>query len=142
MRNRQHREEKRRIRWKVRRVLWGIYYDPVTYMLLATEERPKPAGAIEIWVDGAHEKGNLLHRIKHAVRCLQLYIHTVTRPAAKIREKEEEGRHRIKEARQRLFKRAYSIYKNELQRRMLEERAEQRRGLVCASIQLQDKRPR
>ena len=117
----------------MRRVLWGIYYDPVTYMLLATEERPKPAGAIEIWVDGAHEKGNLLHRIKHAVRCLQLYIYTVTRPAAKIREKEEEGRHRIKEARQRLFKRAYIIYKNELQRRMLEERAEQRRGLVCAS---------
>ena len=82
-----------------------------------------------MWVDRAHEKGNLPQRIKHAIQCLQLYVHTVTRPAAKIREREEEGRHRIKEARQRLFKRAYSIYKNELQRRTLKERAEQRKGL-------------
>ena len=133
--NRRHREEKRKLRWKLRRVLWGIYYDPVTYMLLATEKRPETGwivGAVETWADKAHEKGKLLCRIKHAIRCLQLYIHTVTRPAVKSREREAEGRHRIQEARRRLFKRAYSIYKNEKQLRTLAERAEQRKGLVCA----------
>ena len=62
-----------------------------------------------------------------------MYIHTVARPAVKNREREAEGRHRIQEARQRLFKRAYSIYKNEIQLRTLAERAEQRKGLVCAN---------
>ena len=91
--NRRHREEKKKLRWKLRRVLWGIYHDPVTYMLLATEERPKAewiVGAVEQWVDKAHEKGKLVHRIKHAMRCLQMYIHTVARPRERAcREKEK-----------------------------------------------------
>ena len=140
--NRRHREEKRKLRWKLRRVLWGIYYDPVTYMLLATEERPKAewiVGAVEQWVDKAHEKGKLVYRIKHAMRCLQMYIHTVARPRERACREKENKQRTVKAARQRLLRRAYSIYKNELQLQMLEDRAEQRRGLVCAHTRQADK---
>ena len=81
-RNKTHRDAKRKAKWRVKRVLWQIYLDPVTHMLLATEERPKEsprAGKIEKWaIEG--RAGGLHTRVQHAVRCLQrpTEVHTTS----------------------------------------------------------------
>ena len=78
-----HRDRKRKARWRVRRTLWQIYLDPVTHMLLATEERPHESprvGSIERWVETSKAKKGLQGKVQHAVRCLQQYTVLVTRP--------------------------------------------------------------
>ena len=137
-----HRDRKRKARWRVRRTLWQIYLDPVTHMLLATEERPQESpkvGSIERWVEACRTKEGLQGKVQHAIRCLQQYTVLVTRPRERACREKENKQRTVKAARQRLLRRAYSIYKNELQLQMLEDRAEQRRGLVCAHTRQADK---
>ena len=133
--NAAHRDNKRKARWRVRRTLWQIYLDPVTHMLLATEERPHESprvGSIERWVETSKAERGLQGKVQHAVQCLQQYTILVTRPREKVCREKEIRQQTVKAARQRLLRRAYSIYKKELQLQMLEDRAEQRRGLVCS----------
>ena len=95
-------------------------------------------GKIERWALEGRARG-LQTRVQHAVRCLQRFTLLVTRPRERACQEAATKKKTIREARQRLIRRAYSIYKNELQRQMLEDRAEQRRGLVCAHTRQAEK---
>ena len=76
--NAAHRDSKRKARWRVRRTLWQIYLDPVTHMLLATEERPHESprvGSIERWVENSKTRKGLQGKVQRCGACnsLQYY---------------------------------------------------------------------
>ena len=106
-RNKTHRDAKRKAKWRVKRVLWQIYLDPVTHMLLATEERPKESPRVgkihvERWALEGRARG--LHtRVQHAVRCLQRFTLLVTRPRERACQEAATRKKTVREARQRLI---------------------------------------
>ena len=115
-------------------IVWQIYLDPVTHMLLATEERPQESprvGKMEWWVEVSRtEKGLQLTRESTSRSAMSSAVCAASHPTESRergrakRRRQDRKQSRFKEARQRLLRRAYSIYKNKLQLLMLEDRAD------------------
>ena len=89
---------------------------------------------MERWVDEAHtEGGDLVHRITHAMRCMQTYVRVTLRPQRREREARVRRKDEKRRARWRICATLVRIYKEEKQRGILDERHRMRVGLVCAN---------
>ena len=85
------------------------------------------------WVDKVHTKEEITSRIKHAIITLGMYVRIVVRPQERRKTQELEEMQRKQKAKWNICAYLVNTYKNSVQQRILEERAEERRGLVCAN---------
>ena len=91
-------------------------------------------GPVERWVDAAHVKGgDLVQRIVHAMRCMDMYVRIVIRPQKWEMEAGERRERNKRQARWRICAMLVRIDKDEKQRELLEARQLVRAGLVCAN---------
>ena len=129
------RRERAEARRKIRGVLWDIYIRREKRRQLAELPREDQwVGPVERWVDAVHEEGgDLAYRIKHAIRCMQMYVRVSLRPQRREREARVRKQEEKRRARWRICAMLVRIHKGEKQRGMLDERRRVRAGLVCAN---------
>ena len=91
------------------------------------------ATPITQWVDEVHKDEAIAHRVTHAILTLGTYVRLVVRPQERRKKQELEKVKRKQNARWKICAYLVQTYKNSVQQRTLEERADARKGLVCAN---------
>ena len=92
-------------------------------------------GPIERWVDAVHEGTGtrVEERVRHAMRCLVVYVRWVIRLAEERRKEQNAEARRKRHAKWMVCAVLVRIYKQQKQEEVLQQRAASRVGLVCAS---------
>ena len=130
----QEQERKRGVaRRCIRRQLWLILRTKRGALDALKDE--VSVGPVERWVDAVHEgKGTRVEeRLRHAMRCLIVYVREVTRPTEKRGRERRAEAERKRHAKWMVCAVLVRIYKQQKQKEVLQQRAESRVGLVCAS---------
>ena len=127
--------EVREARRRIQRRLWLIFRTQRGEAEGLSKPRVKlTVGAVETWVDAVHEgETDIVERVKHAIRCLVVYIKGVHRPERRAKDlvqKEAEKGRRESRARWAML---MNVYKQAKQSEVLKERAAAREGLICAN---------
>ena len=90
-------------------------------------------GALAAWVDGAcKEERARVERLLHNMRCLAVYIRLIAKPEEEVRKDKDKKDGLRRKALWRICATLVRIYKQDKQQRILDERAKQREGKVCA----------
>ena len=133
---RERRERKVVASRRIRRRLWMIFRCKRDALdELKRPRREQTVGCVEQWVDVVHEsKGtNVQARVQHAMRCMIVYTRLVTRPRAEAKAADMREVKRKCHAKWLVCAALVRIYKQNKQEAVLDSRATQREGLVCAS---------
>ena len=142
------RYARRRALRRIIHTLMNVYRDEDGWVALL-ERQPIPKGTttpthanerptcMTAWVDDVHgpdaHKGDLIkRRITHAILTLATYVRLVVRPRHAQRDDAAVRMKRRQHARWEVCAYLVRTYKNQKQQNTLDERADARRGLVCA----------
>ena len=127
--------------------MMGIYRDENGWIAL-TERQAQGSksksttririGCLETWVEAVHGrdayKGDILKkRIIHAMYTLMVYVRIVVRPKHAQQAAQAMRLAKKKHAKWRVCAHLMRVYKDQKQSSLLEERANARRGLICAN---------